>query len=177
MIFDLRGSSGAGKSYVGHALLERYGRDDEIILEPGNPFNKNKKKPKVGGYRLPGGLVVLGRYESTCGGLEIGLTGVQTGEYIEQAARLYDHVFVEGLFLSLVYGRYLELQQKLIDEGYEYVTGFLNTPMDVCHERVLERNGGKKINVDATIIKNWTRIHKNIRPAFLEAGLPAPYVP
>lgn len=195
MIIDLRGTGGAGKSYVGHNLLDRYGwgdRDDDglrsslgryerIMLPAQTEFNTNKKKPKLAGYHLPGGLVILGAYEAKSGGLELGFTGQQGEDYVAQACRRYEHVFVEALFISLVIGRYRDLQAQLISEGYEYETAFLNTPMDVCRERILERRGpdydGPPISEKYTIRRNWTRLHNNIRPRFLEAGLPAPYVP
>ena len=177
MILNVRGSSGSGKSYIAHQLLEHFGDEARPFeLSAQTKYNKNKAKPKIGGYVLPGDLVIMGKYTSTCGGVEGGrMTGQEALEFIDEARQFWSHVYFEGLFISLVMGRWMGYA-KQFPPG-EYCTAFLDTPMDVCEARVMERNGGKPIKREATIVKNWNRIHKSIQPRFEREGLDAPWIP
>ncbi len=177
MILNVRGSSGSGKSYIAHELLRQYGDlARPFELQAQTKYNKNKAKAKIGGYVLPGDLVIMGKYTSTCGGVEGGrMTGGEALEFIDDARNFWSHVYFEGLFISLVMGRWIEYA-KTFPPG-EYCTAFLDTPMDVCEARVMERNGGKPITREATIVKNHNRIHNNIQPKFEAAGLDAPWIP
>lgn len=175
MILNLRGSNGAGKSHVGHSLLNEF-RDGvtEVVVEANTKYNDNKKKEKVIGYILPGDLFVAGRYEATCGGAE-GIPMKLLGEFVEEKSREHKHVFFEGMFVSLVMHRYVDLAAKVELEGQHFVAAFLNTPMEVTLERIYARNGGKTINAEA-ITNNFNRIHGRIVGRMSELGVDCRYV-
>jgi len=66
------------------------------------------------------------------------------------------HIIFEGLMISSVYARYLKLSKELGG----MVWALLDTPVDVCIKRVLERNGGKPINEDYVHSK-WETTRKH----------------
>jgi len=143
MFVSLRGPGGSGKSYVGHALLDAY---------PHVPIfddTWNKQKPKLIGYELPGGLVVLGRYTAPGGGLDGFLTSKTRDKFhalIRKYATTKPFVFGESLTISSSRIWWEELADEL---GYgALVFAFLNTPPDLCVQRILHRNGGKPIHED-----------------------------
>lgn len=179
MIVNVRGSSGAGKSYIGHELLRLFPVEEELWVPVGSEFNKNKTKEKTIGYLLPGDLVVLGRYNATCGGVEGMPTAKTERNLVYWAATRYRHVYFEGLFLSLSYGPWVKLHERLKDENVKalpFQVLVLNTPMAVCETRVIERSARTQLNRDATIVKNWNRIHKNVKPGLERGGIDCRYI-
>lgn len=142
MIINLRGTCGAGKSFVGHALARQ---GEPITAPPGHPFNSNKSKDKILGYQLPGDLVVLGRYEATCGGME-GCTSEYARRLVAATAWHHKHVFFEGYFISCSAKPWIDHATELVSShvlALPFLVLMLNTPFDVCIERVKARGSGK----------------------------------
>lgn len=140
MFVNLRGPSGSGKSYVGHALLDVY---------PHVPiFNDtwNKRKPKLIGYELPGELFILGRYTALGGGLDGFLTAKTRDKFyalIHEYATTKPFVFGESLTISSARIWWEKLSDEL-GRG-ALVFAFLDTPPELCVERILQRNRGRPI--------------------------------
>lgn len=78
---------------------------------------------------------------------------------VRQWAELGDAIF-EGLLINSPYYRWVELSQ----EFGNYIWAFLDTPLEVCHQRVLERNGGKSINLD-NLKSKYTVCHNYAKKA------------
>ena len=146
MNIQLRGTSGSGKSYCVHYLLNNL---------PGVRLIKNGK---VQGYRLkhPNGgqdIYVVGSYENICGGLD----GIKTQDgacarIVKYASR--GNVIFEGLLASNVYQRWIDLSTKI--NGL--IWAFMDTPLDVCLARIearrKARNAIEPLNPANTISKH-----------------------
>jgi len=146
MIYNVRGTSGSGKTHLLRQIVNHYD-GAEITDETG----------KIFGYRLPARLRVLGRYDDAIkGGGVDNITGALVKRFaasggkgnsmdaIEAQVRRWagagHHVLFEGLIVTGVWGRWEALAREL---PVHFL--FLDTPLGVCYERVMARNGGKPI--------------------------------
>jgi len=129
-IIQLRGCNGSGKTHAVRAFIERL---------PSEPVGGKPSKPA--GYRIDATswgiqtpIYVVGSYENACGGLD-GVSYPEHGPRILQAAE-HGHVLAEGLLASKT-GVKGQLIAAL--RGHNVIYGFLDTPWEVCLERVLAR--------------------------------------
>lgn len=127
MIINIRGTHGSGKSTILRNLINYY---DSV------PDNRGERKPH--GYKLesPYGIIwVVGSYERECGGCDTiqpySLIWPRVVEYSETG-----HVLFEGALVSNSYGN---IGRDSECYGSEFVFAFLDTPLDVCIQRILKR--------------------------------------
>lgn len=130
-IVNIRGCNGSGKTTLVRRFLDRL---------PCEPLGGKPGKPK--GYRVDASawgitqpVYVVGSYENTCGGTD----GISTQEEIaDRTVKAWagGHVLVEGLLMSKssAGGHVAPILQ-----AHGAIFGFLDTPWDVCLERVLAR--------------------------------------
>lgn len=197
MIVNLRGCSGAGKSYPGFRLLREFGPPVEEVK---TTEYFGRQRPKLVAQVLPGGLCLAGRYtmkkSTRTGG--VGYSGGVDGFYpmdelqrlIEDLAARYEHVLVESLLISGTYQRWLDFSlEHGGPEGTTFAT--LDTPLELCLERVQQRNGGKPVKEDQierhrkqvlrcaskftaagarSLMIDHTRSYEQVRDLFFEAG-------
>lgn len=143
MIVKLHGTSGSGKSSIARGLMAKAKK---------LYFYGEEKRPQAYelhmGWKAP--LYILGPYTNTCGGMDA------ISDFMEQESLLKyyadeGHVFYEGLLISTYYGAMGKLTEKW---GNEHVFAFLNTPMELCIERIkarrLERGNTKPLNEENT---------------------------
>ena len=136
LIVNLRGCNGSGKTHAVRAFLER------LPNEKLNVQQLKSGKIRPAGYKVDATswgiqkpIYVIGSYENACGGLD----GIATQN--EAALRIlqmyeYGHVLAEGLLASKS-GANGILMSSL--KGSNVLCGFLDTPWEVCVERVLAR--------------------------------------
>jgi hypothetical protein len=129
-IFDLRGTHGSGKSYIVHQLLKLFG--NRMILDD--------KSQLIGHHCYGLDLAVIGPYTKVCGGCD----AVKTQDAVEEILRSfialqYPNILLEGSLVGHTYERYANLATELKGQGVEYKFLFLNTPLEECVRRVLER--------------------------------------
>jgi len=148
VLIKLHGTSGSGKTTAARELMS--------FGAPRYPLPIFKNRPE--GYRvqlpdLKKPLFILGPYETTCGGLDA------LGEADDHIALLLKygpqgHVFYEGLLQSGFYGRIGTASEQF---GDDHVFAFLDTPLEVCLERVIKRREARgtktAFNPDNTIDK------------------------
>lgn len=161
MYVNMRGCSGAGKSYAGFRLLEEYGPGEEIFSTeyfPNKKTGKPRKKPKRIAHVLPGGLCLAGRYvmgASTLAGKKKGYSGGLDGWHpMDELTRLlddlfdeYPHGYFESLMVSGTFQRWLDFSERHGGpDNFTFAT--LDTPLDTCLARVQDRNGGKPVKED-----------------------------
>lgn len=136
-IINIRGCNGSGKTTLVRGLLDYV---NEAVFVAGIPAYKVQ-------FRQPADtMAILGSYENTCGGMDTVKTQLAARTAVEEAAAAYHATVFEGILISTIYGPWAEVAQRLMDTGHEYVWAFLDTPLDVCLERIYARNGGKPIN-------------------------------
>jgi adenylate kinase family enzyme len=136
-VIKVHGCSGAGKTTAVRALMKRCSIVSPIP-EPGA-----KGKPEAYMCSLPAlaPIYVLGSYETTCGGMDtVGTAQEVMGlldKYIPKG-----HVVFEGLLQSTYYGA-MGLHSLQFKDRYIYA--FLDTPIDLCLERVVKRRAASGI--------------------------------
>lgn len=138
MILNIRGTGGSGKSTLVREII--------VALHP-PPYHQPgllaDQDGKTIGYQLDQNIRVLGKYPPTGGGAD----SIGTIEEVEALVRAWaelGHVIFEGYVVSDLYGRWATVAAQL--DGF--IWAFLDTPEDVSHDRILQRNGGKSINRD-----------------------------
>lgn len=173
MIVNIRGTSGSGKTTLMRQFMDHVGDWDQLMSE---------NMRKVEGYRsLPdGAFYVLGSYANVCGGCD----GIPTQDAVCNRVREYakhGSVLFEGLLISHLYTRYLNLAREY-PQGFAFA--FLDTPLDVCLERVQARRDARAdklgkprtpLNPDNTVAK-WHETHR-VANRFVEDGLPVLWLP
>jgi len=129
VIVKIHGTSGSGKTTIVRNIFD--GADQILPIGP----VKRPEAYKVLHPYLKRPLYILGPYENKCGGMD-GVTSVDRQiELIERYAE-EGHVLYEGLLLSTYYGRLGAITEKW---GNPHIFAFLNTPIEVCIERVIQR--------------------------------------
>ena len=156
-IVNIRGCNGSGKTTTVRRFLDR------LPTTPlgGKPGRPDGYQVDASAWGLATPVYVVGSYENTCGGTD----GIKTQEEI--AARVakayaYGHVLVEGLLMS-----------KSSDGGLtapalremKAIFAFLDTPWEVCLERVLARRAAagndKPFDPDKTMRTAYEQCHRS----------------
>jgi hypothetical protein len=128
MIVKLHGTSGAGKSTVAWTFLK---------AGVPEPLRNARGKPEAYLVSPPDWsrkLYILGKYETQCGGCDT-LNADEQIELLHKYAPL-GHVLYEGLLASEYYGRLGVASEKY---GDDHIFAFLDTPIDLCIERIKQR--------------------------------------
>lgn len=133
MVVNIRGTFGSGKSTVVTKIMERY---------HAVPYDTDDKdRPLNYVMNISGGkkLFVVGSYRTACGGCD----GIQPYALIwprvVKFAKL-GHVLFEGALISSSYGNIGRASEAF---GDEFVFAFMNTPLEVCLERIRKRREAK----------------------------------
>lgn len=148
MIIFIRGTSGSGKTTVVRKLMTELLSRRLGQFEP--KYNKGRGKPLWYTLMLDPPLVILGHYESPCGGCDT----------IGSAAAVYDtikllpkttNVIGEGLLLS----EDTKWTKVLAAEGYDVRSIYLVTPVEKCIEQIKSRRASvgneKPLNTKNTV--------------------------
>lgn len=165
-IINIRGTSGSGKSTLVHRYLAEHKHEslstrlanwksDKIVAYKCFP-EINEALPEEKKWLNNAMTYVIGRYETQCGGCDaLSYKGAHDDiqEMLEAAAAKGNAIF-EGLTISSTYGRWLKTSAKFPGQ---FVWMFMNTPEEVCHQRILARNGGKEPKRDAKGLADYNR--------------------
>lgn len=170
MIVNIRGCNGAGKSTVPMSMME-LDPDYEIIKlgvgktgKPCNPaltvFHKLK-------------WVALGTYLSKTGGMDTYSTQQDTRDALAYALENYPEydIVMEGVIASTIKSTYAELFKSLEAQGHQVLIMAFVPPLEVCLERIQQRNGGKPIKEDLVAGK-WRSVNSGVK-YFQDEGLVA----
>lgn len=142
-IVNIRGTSGSGKSTLVKRLLDEFPHEEVIEQFPG------MKRPRVVGYLIRGfhgdepNMFIVGSYKTQCGGCDsMSYKGAHEDmeNLIRDHAGLGHNVVYEGLTVSSTITRWLRVSHDFPDFWW----AFMSTPEEVCHQRILARNGGKE---------------------------------
>ncbi len=131
IILRVAGTFGSGKTTAVREFLNGY------------PCETLMRGTKIAGYRLDMGeagikvpLFVIGKYDNTCGGTDAISTQAEIADRIMKAHPL-GHVLYEGALVSAS-GLAGQVTQAIHGTGCD-VYAFLDTPQDLCIERVKGR--------------------------------------
>ena len=129
MIIQVRGTSGSGKSTAVTEWMK------SRLWVPN--FKTGRRKPLF--YTTPKhkGLIVLGHYETVCGGCDTVGSAPAVYRALQDVNEIYPwHTAVtEGLLLS----EDVKWTKQLLEDGHEVRALFLSTPTDQCLKRINQR--------------------------------------
>lgn len=133
-IIHLRGTSGSGKSSVVRAVMKRYYQQD--------PLQQIERKRPTG-YLLQRDpendgpdLIVIGHYETPCGGCDTIPSLDLIYEYVREAAHRGCDVLFEGLLISPELTRTIALHHEFPDQVH--IIG-LDVPLEDCLDGIMSR--------------------------------------
>ena len=163
MIINIRGTSGSGKTYTVKSFMEFYGPDSVIMLD------EKRVAAHCVYYRMMP-VYFIGSYRNVCGGCD----AIPTQDLACSLVRFFSqfgHVVFEGLLMSHLYARYTALHKELVEAGEKFVIAYMDTPLDLCIERVkqrrLEKGNTKELDPQNTIshynstLKTWGKFEKD----------------
>jgi hypothetical protein len=176
------GTSGSGKTTLVRELMKQSnaaiaGRNEKGkvdmysgLLTPENVFGS------LGAMTFglgPVEVLFLGSYETVCGGCDTIPSVKVVAAMLEDLAQSEDHflVFFEGLMISHMVGTVGAAQKALPGK---HVRAFLDTPLNVCLDRVLERRkarGQTKPFNPTNTQKDWPRV-RQCRENCMKQGIP-----
>jgi len=126
IVIKLGGTNGSGKSTLARAIIKAK------AMKP-----VHNEAGKITGY-AGGGWLVLGRYETACGGMDTLPDKHVVRATIEAALKSgAEVVFFEGLITGKTYGAIGEISERA--DGNTWVYAFMDTPFEECVRRVYER--------------------------------------
>lgn len=175
---NVRGCNGSGKT----TLLRMLARDPlcrvetvRVTHEIKDPKTKEKVRtyhPPIPVTYAPGGVAMLGDYTPGATGTTAGCDRIKTQEAAKSALELIAQdadvrvVLFEGVVVSTIFGPWKEWAEA----NGGMLWAFLDTPLEVCLERIQTRNGGKPIK-EELVASKWRTI-AGVRKKALKAGLP-----
>jgi thymidylate kinase len=190
MIINIRGTSGSGKSTVVFNLMRHYKELGELYVVIQGPdgfeqvsdlshegaagqigYQIGKWNSNLHPYKVP--LRIVGKYLTPCGGCD----GIKTQDEVTSRVRRWHqqdyHVLFEGLLISTIVGRWADLAESLSLERERMMFVFLNTPEEMCVERVKSRRLAKGNNktLDETNTRDKWRLMARVRDKLLERQL------
>ena len=164
-IVNIRGCNGSGKTTIVRRFLERL---------PTTPLGGKPSRPA--GYQVDASswgisapIFVVGSYENACGGADGINTQQEIAERVTKAHPL-GHVLVEGLLMSKssANGHVAPILKQ-----HGAIFAFLDTPWDVCLERVLNRRkaagNDKPFDPEKTMRSAYEQCHRS-HELLTEAG-------
>lgn len=163
-LINIRGCNGSGKSTIPMAMIECDPKTFEIV------WNYNNKDRTIATVCPTLKFLILGHYRNKTGGMD----SIQTTKEIKDATEVFwnsnYHILMEGIVASTVKQTYIDLYTKLNNElgQREIIIYNLLPPLDVCINRVKERNGGKTFN-EYLVSKKRDSVQRNVE-AFSAAG-------
>ena len=130
IVVKLGGTNGSGKTSVARALLDKMGQENGYVNPTGKCYEGT-----LDGNRW----AILGSYKNVCGGMDTVSDKEIRLQMINDAIGdgFSDVVFFEGLITGKTYGAIGALSE--VDNGAKWVYAFMDTPFDVCVERVMQR--------------------------------------
>ena len=148
-IIKIHGCSGAGKT----TLVRQF------LIDPNKHMDRTGKKVEANQVWIPDVYIptyILGSYENNCGGMDTVSSSKRAMELVAQFHSM-GHVIHEGLLQSTYYGAMGTDSQKY---GDNYIYAFLDTPIELCLERVIarrdEQGTTKSLNQQLTRDKHRT---------------------
>ena len=127
MIVNIRGTSGSGKTFATRRIIELAGKEKLDFVE-------GRKRPIA--HIFPEKLlVIIGSYQTTCGGCDTISKFDDCYEKIDSVASMGHNVLYEGLRQAADVKRI----NLLRNQGHEVVAITSTTPLEICLEAIRDR--------------------------------------
>lgn len=135
-VIKLGGCNGSGKTSVAKAVMSL--TDAVPATWKGTRKSPNHYVGNFQGHEV----LILGSYESVCGGMDTISDKEERFKMVEWAHKVIAPggiVFFEGLMTGKTYGALGALSEKHHKKDTRWLYAFMDTPFDVCVQRVLQR--------------------------------------
>lgn len=183
VIYNIRGTNGSGKTTLARAFLppcvtgDYQGGPVDLNYYPSPTKRDPNRQLRAEGFmsiQLEGRVGVIGRYNTACGGMDtMPSFDVCQGAIQFMVHRLKaDHVIAEGILASTVYGSWGLFAQKAKDYGHTFAFCYIDTPLDVCIDRIKQRQAlaGSEKPIKWELVEDKFRAIKSTREKALAAG-------
>lgn len=172
MIINIRGTNGSGKTTLARAFIGDPAETEVVLHEYEEQLKASVKTRAVLGYRHDG-VIVVGSYRTACGGLDTVKTFELSRRVIRTAADLGGHVVAEGVLASTVFGSWAAFARQMDEAGYPFAFCYLQTPVEVCLERIRQRirDRGEEVRFDEKLVRDKVRAVAATRERAMAAGL------
>lgn len=160
MIVNIRGCNGAGKSTIPMSMME-LDPDYEVIKLGVGKSGKPCAPAITVFHKLK--WVALGTYFNKTGGMDTYGSNEETKTALFHALTNYPDydIVMEGVIASTIKSTYAELFTQLEKYGHQVLIMAFVPPLEVCLERIQQRNGGKPINEDLVESK-WRSVNSGV---------------
>lgn len=168
LIINIRGCNGAGKSTIPMSMMEL--DPDFEVVKLGVGKNGKPCAPAITVFHKLK-WVALGTYFNKTGGMDTYGTNAETKTALFHALTNYPDydILMEGVIASTIKSTYAEMFIELQDYGHQVLIMAFVPPLEVCLERIQQRNGGKPIKEDLVGSK-WRSVNSGV-DYFREQGL------
>ena len=170
MIVNIRGCNGSGKSTIPMQMMEA---DPEFeVIKLGVSKTGRPCAPALTVFHNLK-WVALGTYFSKTGGMDTYRSNADTKTALEYALNNYPDydIVMEGVIASTIKSTYADLFNELESQGHQVLIIAFLPPLEVCLERIQQRNGGKPIKEDLVASK-WRSVNTGV-DYFRQSGLDA----
>jgi hypothetical protein len=188
-VYNIRGTNGSGKSTLARAFIP--GTQGYRLKLAEYPAPTKAQPDRVGsvsgrGFEWGGeqtGLatVVVGPYETACGGLDAVPNFETSFKAVSNAISMLEMhsscthraVIAEGVLASTVWGSWGEFAKRLDDVGIARVAFcYLDTPLEVCLDRIRKRQeaAGKVRDIKTELVADKVKAIAATRLKALAAG-------
>lgn len=153
-IVSIRGTHGSGKSTIAKKIIDKY---------KGVPRLNEKGKPLGYEVQLPAAnLFIVGPYVTACGGCDAVQPYSEIWPMVDRYAQMGWDVLFEGALVSSSYGSIGHaMNYWQTNQGAKCVFAFLDTPLDVCLQRIAARRAARG-NFEPVNPLNTTVKHQNV---------------
>ena len=168
MIVNIRGCNGSGKSTIPISMME-LDPEFEVVKLGVSKTGKPCSPALTIFHKL--GWIALGTYFNKTGGMDTYKSNAETEMALMYALRNYPEydIVMEGVIASTIKSTYAELFRELEEDGHQVLVMAFVPPLEVCLERIQERNGGKPIKEELVLVK-WNSVNSGVE-YFRKEGL------
>lgn len=183
IIYSIRGTNGSGKSTLVRAFVSTLTGDQRGGPVDLNPYpaptkREPERQKRVEGYGFDfpdlGRTMIIGSYRTACGGLDsLPSFAVQQAAIMWAISKFNPrHILAEGILASTVYGSWGSFAEGLADLGHQYVWCYLDTPLEVCLERIQKRQeaSGKVRDIKTELVADKIKAINATRTRALDAN-------
>lgn len=184
MIINIRGTNGSGKTTLARDLIGADAKPINLLWYPSPTKRDPERKQAVEAYGRPGGWLAVGSYRQGCGGMDT-IPSFDLQQRAIRAAHDWKreggpelprdgrprYIVCEGVLASTVAGSWLNFFGGFNKD--EVLIAYLDTPLEVCLERIRQRQiaaKGEAREIKSEQVADKIRAIEATRKRFDEAG-------
>lgn len=181
MLINIRGTNGSGKTTLAREFIAP---NAETLTLFEYTDDKGRLKPVKGTLSEIDGkrYMVIGSYERPQGGLDgistfaLQMDAIRAATNVGTYAKDYgvNHVIFEGIMCATTFGAWGNFMLGARDMGLQPMVAYLSTPLNVCLERIKERQkrAGKEREIKTDLVQNKIKMIDSTRRKFEALGIP-----